>query len=346
MKFREQTAKKKSIRQIAGMFLAVTVLLAGSPYIAEAAEIVKDMDGTAYAQDAAGFVYQIPKGATTKKGCSIYMYTGEKSTVTFPAKCNSYVVTNIGTNLGQLILTNLQTVKIPSGYTTIETQAFQNQTDLYQIEIPASVKTIGIDAFAGCNKARLTIVTPYGSAAETYAKANEIHFDDQSAVRKAVLALANEGHSKIAIIIGEEENILSIQRFEGYLEGLKQAGIQYDEKLVLRGSYTRVSGYQVTKRMIAQEDQPTAVITCNNLLSKGYLQAVCEHTHGKTDLYTHIGLDEIDMMQYLGIPYNCIQRDAYELGRSAAELLMKRIEQPEEAYQHMILSSPLIHQTF
>jgi LacI family transcriptional regulator len=97
--------------------------------------------------------------------------------------------------------------------------------------------------------------------------------------------------------------------------------------------------------MIAQEDQPTAVITCNNLLSKGYLQAVCEHTHGKTDLYTHIGLDEIDMMQYLGIPYNCIQRDAYELGRSAAELLMKRIE-PEEAYQHMILSSPLIHQTF
>ena len=83
--------------------------------------------------------------------------------------------------------------------------------------------------------------------------------------------------------------------------------------------------------MIAQEDQPTAVITCNNLLSKGYLQAVCEHTHGKTDLYTHIGLDEIDMMQYLGIPYNCIQRDAYELGRSAAELLMKRIEQPEEA---------------
>ena len=160
------------------------------------------------------------------------------------------------------------------------------------------------------------------------------------------LALANEGHSKIAIIIGEEENILSIQRFEGYLEGLKQAGIQYDEKLVLRGSYTRVSGYQVTKRMIAQEDQPTAVITCNNLLSKGYLQAVCEHTHGKTDLYTHIGLDEIDMMQYLGIPYNCIQRDAYELGRSAAELLMKRIEQPEEAYQHMILSSPLIHQTF
>ena len=68
--------------------------------------------------------------------------------------------------------------------------------------------------------------------------------------------------------------------------------------------------------------------------------------HTEKPICIHIGLDEIDMMQYLGIPYNCIQRDAYELGRSAAELLMKRIEQPEEAYQHMILSSPLIHQTF
>ena len=177
-------------------------------------------------------------------------------------------------------------------------------------------------------------------------KCDIVHFDDQSAVRKAVLALANEGHRKIAIIIGDKENILSVQRFEGYLEGLKKAGIPYDEDLVFRGTYTRVSGYQVTKQMIAKSKQPTAVITCNNLLSKGYIQAVCEHTHGKTDMYTHIGLDEIDMMQYLGIPYNCIQRDAYELGHSAAELLIKRLEQPDETFQHMILNSPLVHQTF
>lgn len=94
----------------------------------------------------------------------------------------------------------MQTVKIPSGYTTIETQAFQNQTDLYQIEIPASVKTIGIDAFAGCNKARLTIVTPYGSAAETYAKANEIHYSSQTSLQ------IQAGYSKL--YVGEIRSIV------------------------------------------------------------------------------------------------------------------------------------------
>lgn len=173
-----------------------------------------------------------------------------------------------------------------------------------------------------------------------------VHFDDRNAVREAVLALSEGGHTKIAIITGEEENILTTQRFEGYVEGLKQANLPYDDRLVFRGSYTRKSGYLTTKKMISNSVQPTAVITCNNLLSKGYIQAVCECNDGKIDLYTHIGLDEIDMMQYLGIPYNCIQRDSYKLGHSSAELLIKRLEFPDENYKCVVLDSPLIHQTF
>ena len=80
---------------------------------------------------------------------------------------------------------------------------FQNQTDLYQIEIPASVKTIGIDAFAGCNKARLTIVTPYGSAAETYAKANEIHYSSQTSLQ------IQAGYSKL--YVGESRSIVKLK---------------------------------------------------------------------------------------------------------------------------------------
>ena len=183
MRFRKETIEKKKIRQAMGILLVATMLLAGTPYTAVAADVVEDTDGTAYAQDTEGFVYQIPKGATTKKGCTIYMYTGSKTSVTFPEKCNAYTVTGIGTDLSQLILTELCTVKIPSGYTTIENLAFQNQAQLYRIEIPASVKTIGKDAFAGCNKTRLTIVTPYGSAAETYAKANGIHYSTQTSLQ-------------------------------------------------------------------------------------------------------------------------------------------------------------------
>ena len=95
MKFRKEIIEKKKIRQAMGILLAVTMLLAGTPYTAVAADVVEDTDGTAYAQDAEGFVYQIPKGATTKKGCTIYMYTGSKTSVTFPEKCNAVSYTHL-----------------------------------------------------------------------------------------------------------------------------------------------------------------------------------------------------------------------------------------------------------
>ncbi len=141
MKFRKETAEKKRIRQVMGMLLAVTVLLAGTPYTAVAADIVKDTDGTAYAQDAEGFVYQIPKGATTKKKAVLFIcIRGRKLPLHFRKNVMLIPLPVSERDLSQLILTNLCTVKIPSGYTTIENLAFQNQTQLYRIEIPASVK--------------------------------------------------------------------------------------------------------------------------------------------------------------------------------------------------------------
>lgn len=183
MKFRAEYLVK-NIRKIEAVILAVLLCIrAAIPERVWAATIEKDVDGTAYAQDTDGFVYCIPSDATEKKGCSIYMYGGDKTIVTFPKKCNSYTVTNIGSSLSEIIVTPLGSVTIPSGYTTIESRAFQNQKALYQIVIPASVKTIADDAFYGCDQDKLTIVTPYGSSAEKYAIDHNIHYTNTTALR-------------------------------------------------------------------------------------------------------------------------------------------------------------------
>jgi uncharacterized protein YjdB len=165
-------------------FLAACLLVWGTvPESVAAVDIWTDTDGTGYAQDDNGFVYYIPTTATTKKGTIIYMYGGSESDVTFPAKCNSYKVTRIGSNLSQIIMTKFTRVTIPSGYTTIEKYAFQNQTQLYQIQLPASVKSIGKTSFKGCDLSKLTIVAPYGSYAEQYAIDNGIHYSNSTSLK-------------------------------------------------------------------------------------------------------------------------------------------------------------------
>jgi len=170
-------------RGCAAVLAAFLLAGAAGPDTVQALDTYKDVDGTQYAQDANGFVYCIPATATTKKGTKICMYGGTKSAVTFPAKCNSYKVTNVGSDLSQIIMTKFTSVKLPSGYTTIEKNAFKNQDQLYRIEIPATVKKIDKTSFSGCDLSKLTIVAPYGSAAEEYALANGIHYSNSKSLQ-------------------------------------------------------------------------------------------------------------------------------------------------------------------
>lgn len=170
-------------RGCAAVLAAFLLAGAAGPDTVQALDTYKDVDGTQYAQDANGFVYCIPATATTKKGTKICMYGGTKSAVTFPAKCNSYKVTNVGSDLSQIIMTKFTSVKLPSGYTTIEKNAFKNQDQLYRIEIPATVKKIDKTSFSGCDLNKLTIVAPYGSAAEEYALANGIHYSNSKSLQ-------------------------------------------------------------------------------------------------------------------------------------------------------------------
>ena len=72
---------------------------------------------------------------------------------------------------------------IPSGYTTIESQAFYGLSQVYRVSIPASVENIADDAFTGCDKNKLTIVAPYGSYAEQYALEHGIQYSNSTSVK-------------------------------------------------------------------------------------------------------------------------------------------------------------------
>ncbi len=172
-----------------------------------------------------------------------------------------------------------------------------------------------------------------------------IHFDDRKAMKNAVISLAEAGHRRIAVINGNSESsVLASERYDGYLEGLKAVGIEMDEAFVYQGVYKQSYAYLAAKELFQKKEQPTAVITCNNNLGRGYLQAAAEC--GTADLYTHVSLDKIEMLDLLKIPHNYIERDSYELGKKAAELLISRIAFPEKRIQNILMEAPLIRETY
>lgn len=172
----------------AGMFVTGSSIVAPQTVWAEITSESVDSSGTIYAENTEGFVFSVSKGATKKKGCAVLLYGGKETDITFPkqyvsSKYGTYQVTDIGEGWGVSLLTRLTSVTIPSGYTTIHKSAFENQSQLYKIVIPASVTKLESGIFSGCNPDRLTIVTPYGSAAEKYAIANGFHYTNSKSVQ-------------------------------------------------------------------------------------------------------------------------------------------------------------------
>ena len=174
-----------------------------------------------------------------------------------------------------------------------------------------------------------------------------VFFNDYDAIRKAVKRLVSAGKKRIAFINSNEKNVIADTRLNGYIDGILTSGLTIDRSLVFTdGKYTVESGYRQTRKMLELEELPDAVITCNNLLSKGYLQAIYESPGSKAKRITFVGLDQLDMMDTLGIKYNHIERDAFLMGKSAAEQLFWRMKHPNDARHELILEAPLISQTF
>jgi hypothetical protein len=72
----------------------------------------------------------------------------------------------------------LKTVVLPEGTTSIRSNAIGGCWSLESITVPASVKEFSENAFVNFN-GKTVIITPSGSAAETFAKANNFSVKNQ-----------------------------------------------------------------------------------------------------------------------------------------------------------------------
>ena len=58
--------------------------------------------------------------------------------------------------------------------------------------------------------------------------------------------------------------LLARDRQKGFIDAMKEAGIPVREDYMFAGDYHATKAYHLSRKLLAMEDRPTAVITCNN----------------------------------------------------------------------------------
>ncbi len=153
-----------------------------------------------------------------------------------------------------------------------------------------------------------------------------VDVDNRQGAYTAVRHLLNLGHRRIGHISNAPFSYRSSSdRLDGYRQALLEAGIAYDDSLVLPGQFTPSSGYQPMFALLNLPEPPTAVFIGSDTVALGAFEAAHELGCRIPEDLSVIGFDDIIFAPYTRPPLTTIRVPAYDLGHSAGELLLKII---------------------
>ncbi len=150
------------------------------------------------------------------------------------------------------------------------------------------------------------------------------------------------GHRRIAFIHGATHPQAGAERLRAYREALAAAGLSHDEELVTYCGPRLGDGLAAAEQLLAIVPRPTAIIGLNDLMAIGALQAA-----GRAGLcvpgdLSVAGFDDIEVAAYLVPPLTTVRVHTEEAGQRAAELLLRRIENPGAPPQRLMLPGELV----
>jgi LacI family transcriptional regulator len=147
---------------------------------------------------------------------------------------------------------------------------------------------------------------------------------------EAVQTLLERGHKRIGFITGGLGISTSNERLNGYKQALADYGIAFDPSLVKVADSNYESGYESARELLGENDID-ALFVANNVLTMGAVGYLQESRISIPEKLAVIGFDDYDWTKITTPPLTVIRQPSFEIGEKAAEVMIKRIESPDQA---------------
>lgn len=174
-----------------------------------------------------------------------------------------------------------------------------------------------------------------------------ISVDDTAESYKLTKYLINKGHSRIAIITAPKTDISIGQlRLQGYLEALKDSGIEPDYNLIWHtkedlDTYSMQNGYKIMQQKIKEGIDFTAVYAISDTMAIGAMRALHEADRRIPEDVSVVGFDGIDMGEYVVPALTTIKQPFENMAHKTTSILFDVIKKGE-AYHNLVMDAELV----
>ncbi len=155
--------------------------------------------------------------------------------------------------------------------------------------------------------------------------ADAVRCDSESGAYQLTRLLLERGHRLIALLTGPEHVATATDRVTGYRRALRAAGLDSDGESVFYGAFTIQSGQDMARQALALNPRPTAIFAGNNFIAIGMMQTLREAGIRVPEEISVVGFDDLPASLLLDPFLTVAAQPAYEMGREATNLLIKRL---------------------
>lgn len=171
--------------------------------------------------------------------------------------------------------------------------------------------------------------------------ADTVLIDNVLAAQELTQHLLDHGYRKIVGLFGVNSPTGS-ERAQGFQRAFELAGLAPENYKEIFLAPREEDGYRVVQELLREKDLPDALLVSNGLAAVGSYRALMQSGIKCPEQVAFAAFDEAAWTSLVRPSVTVIEQPTYEIGSSAAELLLKRIEEPSRSNRQLVLHHRLI----
>jgi len=149
--------------------------------------------------------------------------------------------------------------------------------------------------------------------------------DDTYGISLATNHLIGLGHRSIAMIGGTDQTSTGRDRYQGYVNALRKAGIEVDPGLRISGPRTKQGGFEAAVNFLSLPQKPTAAVCWNDLVAIGLMNGIARAGLIPGQDISVTGYDDLEEASIATPSLTTVWNGQAEVGRLAARALLDKL---------------------
>lgn len=172
---------------------------------------------------------------------------------------------------------------------------------------------------------------------------NSVYTNGYVGIKTITEHLIENGFHRIGFIKPLKRYEVANDRFDGYVDGLKESGIDFVEDLIYEGDYGIESGYEAAKYFLSNKElKIEAIIAANDLMAIGAINYIRSKGIRIPEDIAVAGFDNVYFSKLITPPLTTYEQPIDELAKNAINLFINKIKHPTAKNKEVVLEGKLV----